>query len=86
MANRIIKQPDGYYARFSEIVDDFTHYNYTSQGILDVYIEEYSVNEDVARSKLINAEENPDRFEEAMMLICSAHGKEIELQRRQELS
>jgi hypothetical protein len=25
MGNRAIKQPNGLYARFSEIVDDFTH-------------------------------------------------------------
>ena len=33
MAWRIVKQPNGRYARFSDIVDHFTHQNYTWQGM-----------------------------------------------------
>jgi hypothetical protein len=29
MAWRIVKQPDGLYSRFSEVVDDFTHRDMT---------------------------------------------------------
>lgn len=36
MAWRIIKQPNGRYARFSDVVDNFTHINHDRPGILAV--------------------------------------------------
>jgi hypothetical protein len=34
MGSRIMKQPNGKFCRWSSIVDDFTHYNYTREELL----------------------------------------------------
>jgi len=34
MGWRIVKQPNGLYARFSDIVDDFTHMNLTEKQVI----------------------------------------------------
>lgn len=40
MAWRIVKQPNSLFARFSDVVDDFTHMNMTKQEALNVCKEE----------------------------------------------
>lgn len=36
MAWRIVKQPNGMYARFSDVVDSFTHVNLSKDGAIDI--------------------------------------------------
>lgn len=39
MAWRIVKQPNGLYGRFSDIVDNFTHMNLTAAEVFDVCLD-----------------------------------------------
>jgi hypothetical protein len=83
MANRIIKQPDGNYAVYCTVVDDFTLINAPEQDIVDFYLEsmERDVRWDVG--KTICMLENGDKpyyqftesFEEALENIERVHGK-----------
>jgi len=41
VSNRIIKQPNGLLARFSDIVDNFTHYDMTPEEAIEVILEDY---------------------------------------------
>lgn len=56
MAWRIVKQPNGCYARFSDVVDDFTHMNMTREEALDVCLHEGG--DALAENKLKNADED----------------------------
>jgi len=84
MGNRAIKQPNGLYARFSEIVDDFTLANCSREEIWSFYRDEGGV--ECANGKLQRADENANRFEEAIDIIKCIHGRELADERRKELS
>jgi hypothetical protein len=84
MGNRAIKQPNGLYARFSEIVDDFTHANCSRKELWGFYRDECGV--ECANGKLQRADENAYRFNEAIEVIKSIHGEEIAEKRKKELS
>lgn len=84
MGNRAIKQPNGLYARFSEIIDDFTHANCSREELWVFYRDEGGV--ECANGKLQRADENANRFDEAIDVIKSIHGKELAEERRKELS
>lgn len=86
MGWRIIKQPNGKFARFSEVVDDFTHYNLTDTEA--VYLCRYSYYMDLreAEVKVANAIANPDRFDEAINTIKLIHGRKMAVEREKELS
>ena len=84
MGNRAIKQPNGLYARFSEIVDDFTHANCSREGLWNYYVRESG--EHCATEKLQRADENPGRFDEAIEIITAVHSKELADSRKKELS
>lgn len=74
MGWRLIVQPNKLIARFSEVVDDFTHYDMTDEEAIKVCMEEYNMHEKDARDKLSRAYENPDRFKEALSCIKFVHG------------
>lgn len=84
MGNRAIKQPNGLYARFSEIVDDFTHANCSRKELWSFYRDEGGVA--CANGKLQRADENANRFEEAIDIVQSIHGPKLADERRKELS
>lgn len=84
MGNRAVKQPNGLYARFSEVVDDFTHANFSREELGSLYRDEGGV--EFANSKLQRAENAVHRFDEAIGIIKCVHGKELAEQRRKELS
>jgi hypothetical protein len=69
MAWRIVKQPDGLYARFSEVVDAFTHRDMTRSEAFDLCREEMGVHD--AQQKMIRAESHPERWQEALDIIES---------------
>lgn len=52
MAWRFVKQPNGLLARFSDVVDDFTHYNMTHQEALEVCKNERGLSDEDAREKI----------------------------------
>lgn len=83
MAWRIVKQPNGKYARFSEVVDDFTHYDMTREQALEL-CQEYLGRAD-SETKVANADNASDRFTEALDIIQTIHGEPTMLERRAEL-
>jgi hypothetical protein len=73
MANRIVVQPNGLFARFSDIVDHFTHFNCSREELWLFYRDEAGVR--VADSKFETAiEAGNDRFEDEIETIRFVHG------------
>lgn len=50
MPSYIVKQPNGLFARFSTVVDDFTHLNYSYQDMVQLCKDEYG--RDVGHEKV----------------------------------
>lgn len=75
MAWRIIQQPNGLYARFSEVVDDVTHYDMTYAEVVEVCCEYMGRND--APSKVENANRRTERYNEAIRIIREIHGAEM---------
>lgn len=84
MPARAVKQPNGLYARFSTIVDDFTHYNHTREELWEVFRDEGGV--ESANGKMQRADDSLGRFEEEMHTIEAVHGAEVANQRRKDMS
>ena len=93
MGWRIIKQPNGFYARFSEIVDEFTDWNMTEQEAFELCSDLAGVK--IAETKMYNANNNIDpytmgsnfdRFEHAIDVIRCVHGSALAKERKDELS
>jgi len=90
MSSRAVKQPNGLYARFSTIVDDFTHYNATREELWTIFRDEGGI--DCANGKMERADKDlsvdgsTGRFEEALKTIEICHGKDIAVKRRKDLS
>ena len=53
MAWRIVKQPNGLYARFSDVVDSFTHMNMKEAQAFEVCLLESDGDEVVAKRKFL---------------------------------
>lgn len=64
MAWRIVKQPNGLYARYSEVVDDFTHTDMSRDEAMEVCREH--MGRDDAEAKLQRADDEPLRWQEAI--------------------
>ncbi len=86
MGWRFVKQPNGRYARFSEIVDDFTHHNMTPEGIFKHGTEVWDVGLPTLRGKIGSADAFPERFEQEIETIFAIHGKDRADERRDLLS
>lgn len=95
MAWRMVLQPNGRLARFSDVVDDFTHMNLTQQQALQVCCE-FAMPLD-ARGKIDRALAdlpNPDfvdddglplkRWRQALEQILQVHGKKMVSKRQRE--
>ena len=81
MGIKAIRQPDGLYARFSSIVDDFTHLNCTRKEIWEVFRDEGGI--DFANKMIERADKEPERWEEELKTIKEIHGSEVaELRRK----
>lgn len=65
---RLVKQPNGLYARFSTVVDDFTHVNMNREEAVES-VDGYGF-------KLAAADMEPDRWQEALHDIRIVHGEE----------
>ena len=72
MPARIVVQPNGLYARFSTIVDHFTHYNCTRQELFEELRFEHGAGP--AEQAIKRGERSPDRFGEAIEDVRIIHG------------
>jgi|SRR5580765_843205 len=83
MGWRIIKQPNDLFARFSEIVDDFTDLDMTAQDVIELCKAEYGLSSDASQGKLQRAIDNPQRWFEALEIIKDVHGEDKANERKQ---
>jgi hypothetical protein len=74
MAWRIVQQPNGKFARFSDIVDDFTHYDMSQADAVYLCRHDHEMSQAEAEIKVANALSNPQRFDEAIETIRFHHG------------
>ena len=72
MAWRIVIQPNGRYAKFSDVVDNFTDYDMTRDEAFELCRDAAGVS--VAEYKLRQAELDPKRFERELQRIRDTHG------------
>lgn len=86
MAWRFVRQPDGLLARFSDVVDDFTHASLTDAEAVRVCVAEHGMREDDARQKVAGAMADLDprtkqpgdglaRWRDSLAAIDAVHGR-----------
>ena len=83
MGHQIIKQPDGNYALFSSIVDDFVLIDAEPQDIIDECVSKYRLDMEKKVAETIAALERGEKpyyqftmsFDEAVKTIKLIHGK-----------
>lgn len=74
MGTRIVTQPNGLFARFSEMVDHFTHTDMTHAEAVQCCVDEGLSNPE-AIAKVARGTANPGRYDEAVAIIKAVHGK-----------
>jgi hypothetical protein len=62
MAWRLVIQPNGLFARFSTVVDDFTHYDMDEAEVLRTAFAEWDCGEETVRRKLDSARRETDPY------------------------
>lgn len=82
MGWRIVKQPNGLFARFSEIVDDFTDFDMNEEGVIELCKTEYHMDNKGSQGKLQRAIDNPQRWDEAIKTIEAIHDIDVANERR----
>jgi hypothetical protein len=75
MTWRIVQQPNGKYARFSEIVDAFTMYDMTMDGALVCCIQQGCSNREAIDKVQRGMDAGRARFREALRIIARVHGR-----------
>jgi hypothetical protein len=78
MPSRFVVQPNGLLARFSTVVDDFTHLNMTEDEARAVVARGYA--EEAARDaeeSIARAKSNPGRWLEAVGIVEQVYGPEV---------
>ena len=84
MGQRIVKTPNGKYAAFSDIVDNFIAYDMTREETLMFCVSEWDLGPKASELKVLAADEDKTldggtgRYEETMSTILHIHGKEEE--------
>lgn len=87
MPSRLVKQPNGLYACFSSVVDDFTAYGMDQQEALDFCRDHLDLGPIASKVKVANADLDLDesgqkgRWEEALWTIREIHGPAVEQER-----
>jgi hypothetical protein len=84
MANRAVKQPNGLYARFSDIVDHFTDFNLSREELRQIYQDQ--IGREEAIEKLERADHHAERFAKSIETIRVIHGAEEAERYRKDLS
>ncbi len=85
MGWRFVTQPNGLLARFSEVVDDFTHYDLSWEEAISICTDDHKMYFEHAEIKVNRAAENPARFTEAIVSILHVHGLRCARQRWRDL-
>lgn len=76
MAWRLVVQPNGKIARFSEVVDHFTDLDMTADEAVTLCIQQYTMSLDEAHVKLGHAvHAEATRWNEALDIIRAQHGE-----------
>ena len=83
MTWRIIQQPNGLYAKFSNFIDDFTHCDMTRDEAFELCCD--CVGHDFAKYKMEQADRFQGRFDRAIGTIREVHGVDVAMTRRLEL-
>lgn len=86
MGQQIIKQPNGKYAIFSSIVDDFILIDADPRDIVDEWVGKYKLDTEKKVTEIIAALEEGDKpyyqftmsFDEAVKMIKKVHGENAE--------
>lgn len=86
MGHQIIKQPNGLYALYSSIVDDFVLIDATPQYIIDEWVASYKQDMQGKVSEIIQKLEQGEKpyyqftmtFDEAVEHVIEHHGKNTE--------
>lgn len=86
MAWRIVKQPNGLYARFADPVDTFTHYDMTREEAIEECRHYLGMGVVEAEPKVGNADREPQRFMKELATIGAVHGEEKRTKMRELLS
>lgn len=71
MAWKLVEQPDKLIARWSDVVDNFTHTDMSEIEAYDLCRNEHGMWEEAAALKIDRARKNPSRFAECMEIINS---------------
>lgn len=82
MAWRIVVQPNGKYARWSDIVDDFTHMEMTREEALAECRQHVGMGELESERKVANAEREPWRWADELQTLREL-GKRREAEKRE---
>lgn len=81
MAWRMVVQPNGCYARWSDVVDDFTAYDMTREEAVELCREE--LGREDAEQKVLRAEQDLTRFETELDSVRILKGPDkAEIRRR----
>ena len=75
----IIKQPNGKYARYSRISDDFTHVNMAQGEAVDL-VKHGGTTWNVALLAVAKAKQNPGRWNQVRAIIRHVHGRQAIVQ------
>lgn len=75
MCWRIVQQPDGLYARFSDVVQNFTHLGLSAMEVALLCRNSHKIPSDLIPPILDNAAD-PRLWDEALTLISEQHGRE----------
>jgi hypothetical protein len=86
MAWRIVEQPNGKLARFSDVVDDFTHYDMTDEEAKKMCREEYGMGILESEDKVKRARDDKTRWSEEIATVRTVHGHAVAETRIAELS
>lgn len=95
MGWRLVRQPNGLLARFSEVVDDFTAYDMTYAEAVEECKQHPGIGQREAEGKIYRAftdkpvrvhSKHTNRFSEALAFIRAIHGDERADLRRRQLS
>ena len=85
MGWRIVQQPNGLYARFSEVVDDFTDYDMTPAEAEECCLE-YVGRREAKATVQRGIDAGPARFTQAINTIRTVHGEHLANERQHALS